>query len=69
MKPSFVDSQTFKGGDARIEARSLMLDVRVSSFKRRASIRASTTINVNLILNSMTKWASLPLLTDEALIF
>jgi predicted thioesterase len=41
----FADSQTVKGDDARIEARIMMLDARVSSFERRASIRASTTID------------------------
>jgi len=38
----------FNGDDAGIEARSLMLDTRVSSFEKRASIRASTTINFKL---------------------
>jgi hypothetical protein len=44
-KARLVDIQTVKGDDAGIEARSLMLDARVSSFERRASIRASTTID------------------------
>jgi hypothetical protein len=34
-----------KGDEARIEARSWMLDARVSSFEGRVSIRASTTLN------------------------
>jgi hypothetical protein len=38
------DSQMVTGDDARIEARNLMLDARVSSFERGTSIRASTTI-------------------------
>ncbi len=38
--------RTAMGDDARIEARDLMLDARVSSFERRISIRASTTTTV-----------------------
>jgi hypothetical protein len=47
-EPVCLESQMVSGDDARIESRGLMLDARVSSFKRRASIRASTTINVKL---------------------
>jgi len=44
---------SFNGDDARIEAGSSMLEFRqewnrASSFERRASIRASTTINLRL---------------------
>jgi hypothetical protein len=46
-KPVWIDSQTVTGDDARIEARGSKLEVRASSIIRRASIRASTTINVN----------------------
>ena len=41
-----VDGQTVKVDEACIEARSLILDVRVSNFEIRASIRDSTTINI-----------------------
>jgi hypothetical protein len=47
----WVDSQTVKGDDACIKARSLMLDARVSSFESRTSIRASTTIDEILFSN------------------
>jgi hypothetical protein len=53
------------GDDAGIEAGSLKLEARVSSIHIRDSIRASTTINVNL---NLTKWASLPLPLDETTI-
>jgi hypothetical protein len=41
-----LENQAVKGDGARIESRSPMLDARVSSFERRTSIQASTTINV-----------------------
>jgi hypothetical protein len=44
-----VVSDTVNGDDARIEVRSLMLDDRVSSLERRASIGASRTVNVKPI--------------------
>jgi hypothetical protein len=47
-KPVSLESQTVKGDDARIEARSLMPDARVSRIDRRASIPASTTVNDKL---------------------
>jgi len=45
------------GDDARIEAGNSKLEDRVSSIHIRASIRASTTTNVNF---NLTVWASLP---------
>ena len=37
---------SFNGDDAGIEAGSLILDARASSFERQASIRVSTPVNV-----------------------
>ena len=54
------------GDDAGIEARSSKLEIRVSNIHIRASIRASTTINVNFNLQIR---AGFPLPLDEPLIF
>jgi hypothetical protein len=40
---------SFDGDNAGIEARNLMLDTRVLSLERRASVRASTTIGDTFI--------------------
>jgi len=54
------------GDDAGIEARSSKLEIRVSNIHIRASIRASTTINVNFNLQIR---AGFPLPLDETFIF
>jgi hypothetical protein len=56
-KPVSVIGQTVMGDDAGIEARSSKDEARASSFHIRASIRVSTTTDVNF---NLTIWASFP---------
>jgi len=62
----FVYRKSFVGDDTGIEARRSKLEVRVSSIHIRASIRASTTTNINF---NLMKRASLPLPFDPKLLF